>query len=71
MDKSNLSKQNNNYKYLLNVLDLFSKYAYSIPLKSKSQNEVAAAFAKLFLKNKPEKLWTVQGCEYNNLLKSF
>jgi len=69
MDKSYLSKQNNGYKYLLNVIDLFSKYVYSIPLKSKSQHEVASAFAKLFLKHKPDKLWTDQGSEFIN--KSF
>jgi len=69
MDKSNLSTHNKGYKYLLNVIDLFSKYAYSIPLKSKPQHEVAAAFTKLFLKNKPDKLWTDQGSEFIN--KSF
>jgi len=66
MDKSSISTHNKNYKYLLNVIDLFSKYAYSIPLKSKSQHEVAAAFAKLFIKNKPDKLWTDQGSEFIN-----
>jgi len=69
MDKSSISTYNKNYKYLLNVIDLFSKYAYSIPLKSKKQHEVAAAFAKLFLKSKPDKLWTDQGSEFIN--KSF
>jgi len=64
MDKSSLSKQNKGYKYLLNVIDLFSKYAYSIPLTSKSQHEVAAALAKLFFLNKPD-----QGSEFIN--KSF
>ena len=32
-DMQSLAKQNNGYKYLLNVIDLFSKIAYSIPLK--------------------------------------
>jgi len=33
-DMQPLSKQNKHYKYLLNVIDLFSKYAYSIPKSS-------------------------------------
>jgi len=72
IDKSSISKNNKNYKYLLNVIDLFSKYAYSIPLKSKKQFEVAAAFAQLFIKNKPDKLWTDQGSELiTKTLKQF
>ena len=72
MDRQKLSKQNKGYKYLLNVIDLFSKYVYSIPLKSKSQHEVAKAFAELFLHNKPQKLWTDQGSEFiNKTFKKF
>jgi len=66
MDKSFVSKNNKNYEYLLNVIDLFSKYAYLIPLKSKKQHEVAGAFAKLFIKHKTDKLWTDQGSELIN-----
>jgi len=51
---------------LLNVIDLFTKYVYSIPLKSKLQHDVADAFAKLFINNKPDKLWTDQGSEFIN-----
>jgi len=72
MDKSKLSKHNKWYKYLLNVIDLFSKYVYSIPLKSKSQHEVANAFEKLFNNNKPDELWTDQGSEFiNKTFKKF
>jgi len=72
MDKSKLSKHNKGYKYLLNVIDLFSKYVYSIPLKSKSQHEVAIAFEKLFINNKPDKVWTDQGSEFiNKTFKKF
>jgi len=71
MDKSNLSSKNKGYKYLLNVIDLFTKYVYSIPLKSKSQHVVAEAFEKLFVSNKPDKLWTDQGSEFIKTLKNF
>jgi len=66
MDKSSISKNMKGYKYVLNVIDIFSKYAYSIPLKSKKQHEVATAFAKLFIKHKPDKIWTDQGSEFIN-----
>ena len=65
-DMSSLSKYNKNYKYLLNVIDLFSKYAYSIPLKSKNSKEIIEAFEKLFSARKPNKLWTDQGSEFIN-----
>ena len=66
MDKQKLSKDNKNYKYLLNVIDLFSRYGYSIALKSKSKHEVMNAFAKLFIHEQPEKLWTDMGTEFTN-----
>ena len=31
IDKSSLSKYNNNYKFIFTVIDLFSKYAWAIP----------------------------------------
>jgi len=55
MDKSKLTKTNKGYKYLLNLINLLTKYVYSIPLKSKSQHEVAKAINKLFITNKPGK----------------
>ena len=63
-----LAKQNKHYRYMLNVIDLFSKYAYSIPLKTKSSEEVTEAFDKLFKFSgrRPKKLWTDQGTEFTN-----
>jgi transposase InsO family protein len=56
------------YKYLLNVIDLFSKY----PLKSKSANDVIEGFSYVFARAKLEKLWTDQGTEFlNNKFKDF
>ena len=31
IDKSSLSKYNNNYKFILTVTDIFTKYAWAIP----------------------------------------
>jgi len=65
-----LSIQNKDYKYLLNVIELFSKYA----LKSKSSAAIINAFKSLFLtsKRQPRKLWTDEGTEFtNNQFKKF
>ena len=35
IDKSSLSNYNNNYKFILTVIDIFTKYAWAIPLKNK------------------------------------
>jgi hypothetical protein len=65
-DMQSVSKQNNGFKYLLTVIDLFSKYAYTIALKSKSSDVIINAFEKLFKSKRPRKLWTDQGSEFIN-----
>ena len=39
------SKDNNEIKYLLTVIDIFSKFVWIIPLKRKTGQEVANAFS--------------------------
>ena len=39
-------KQNNGYKYILIVIDVYSKYAWAIPLKNKTKMEVANKLKK-------------------------
>ena len=45
VDMSQLSKLNNGYKYLLMVIDVFSKYGCIVPLKSQTGREVVDVFA--------------------------
>ena len=61
------SRWNKGYRYLLMVLDVFSKYGWIIPLKDKKGETVAKAL-KTILKEgrKPEYLWTDKGKEYYN-----
>ena len=47
-DLSSLSKYNDKYKYLLNVIDIFSRYAWSIPLKDKTGTSITSALKSLF-----------------------
>ena len=65
-DLSALSKVNDGYKFLLLVIDTFSKYGYLIPLKNKKGKTVADALKDIFKKRKPEKLWADKGKEFDN-----
>ncbi len=62
------SRQNKGYKYLLNIIDLFSKYAWSVPIKDKTGKSITEAFTKVVKDSgrKPEKLWVDQGTEFYN-----
>ena len=74
IDKSSLSKYNNNYKFILTVIDIFTKYAWAIPLKNKSGLSITIGFKIALSENpqggsesrKPEKLWVDRGSELSN-----
>ena len=72
-DMQSLSKYNKGIKYLLCAIDLFSKYAWVVPLKDKRGITIVNAFQKIISKGrKPNKIWVDQGGEfYNNLCKRF
>ena len=64
------SKFNRGIKYLLAVIDVFSKYGYLIPLKDTTGKSVASALKTIFKERKPEKMWVDKGKEfYNNDVK--
>ena len=60
------SKWNKGIKYLLTVIDVFSKYGSIVTLKDKKTESVSLAFDHIFKKSKrkPEKLWTDKGSEF-------
>ena len=66
-----LSKYNKEIKYLLCTIDLFSKYAWVIPIKDKKGTSIVNAFKKILSDSdrKPNKIWVDQGSELYN--KSF
>ena len=73
-DMQSLSKYNKGFKYLLCVIDLFSKYAWVIPMKVKKGTSIVNAFKKIVSKGqrKPNKIWVDQGSEfYNQSFKNF
>ena len=59
-------RDNNGVKYLLTVIDVFSKYGWMIPLKTKTGVEVAGALKEIFKQRKPGLLWTDKGIDFFN-----
>ena len=47
IDFSRLQKYNDGFKFILVVIDVFSKYAYVEHIKNKSSKSVIAAFSKI------------------------
>ena len=58
VDMKKYSKWNKGYKYLLTVLDVFSKYAWVIPIKDKKGETIKNAFKGIINNRKPTYLWT-------------
>ena len=68
------SKFNKGIKYLLCVIDLFSKYAFVVPLKDKKGVSIVNAFQSILDKSgrKPNKICVDQGSEfYNDVFKKW
>ena len=55
------------YKYLLVVIDVFTKYSWVFPLKSIKASEIVECFKELFKSDKPRNLTTDAGLEFVNL----
>ena len=73
-DMQSLSRKNKDIKYLLCVIDLYSKYAFVIPLKNKKGISILNAFDKIIRQynRKPNKIWVDQRGElYNNIFKKW
>ena len=69
-----LSRKNKGIKYILCVIDLYSKYAFVVPLKDKKEISIVNAFNKIIkqFNRKPIKIWVDQGGEfYNNVFKNW
>ena len=62
-DMESLSRKNKDIKYLLCAIDLYSKYAFVIPLKDKKGITIVNAFNKIIKQStrKPNKVWVDQG----------
>lgn len=62
------SRDNKGYRYMLNVIDVFSKFAWSEPLKDKTGLTVLNALKDIVKKSgrKPKHIWVDKGKEFYN-----
>ena len=73
-DMQLLSKFNKGFRFLLCVIDSFSKYARIVPLKDKKGISIVNAFQKILKESdrKPNKIWIDKGSEfYKNYFKKW
>lgn len=73
-DMSFYQKDNNKYKYILVVIDTFSRFAFTRSLKTKTANDVLRAFKNIFQNTNrhPDHIRTDQGSEFcNSLLNKY
>ena len=64
-----ISKSNDNHRYLLTCIDVFSKYAFVVPVKNKTSEVVLNAFKNIISSSgrKPNNVQSDQGTEFVNL----
>lgn len=61
------AKDNDGYAFFLVAIDVFSRFAYTVPLRSTQGKEMSSALETIFRReSKPSKLRTDKGVEYRN-----
>lgn len=66
VDMQQLKKKNNGYGYILTCIDVFTRFAWAVPLKTKAYTNVINGFKTIFKSKKPKLLQTDQGLEFEN-----
>ena len=64
-----LSRYNKGIRFLLCVIDIFSKYAWVVPLKNEKGISIVMAFQSILKQSnrpKPNKIWVDKGPEFSN-----
>ena len=67
-------ENNRNYRYVLVIIDNFSKYGWTIPLKNKNAQTIKKSFESILIssKRKPNLIESDRGKEfYNNIFQDF
>ena len=73
VDMVEYSRMNKGYKYIFTNIDIFSKYARSFPIKSKTIKEVKSCFQKIFKNRNPTFIWSYEESAFfsKEMLKFF
>ena len=67
-DMQFMSRFNKELRFLLRIIDIFSKYAWVVSLKDKKDVSIVNAFQKILNDSvrKPNKIWVDKGGEFYN-----
>ena len=60
VDMTKYSRINKGYKYVFKNIDIFSKYVWAFPLRTKTIKEIKPCFEKIFKERKPKFTWSDQ-----------
>ena len=73
VDMVKYSRMNKGYKYIFTNIDIFSKYAFAFPIKSKTIKDIKPCFEKIFKERKPKFIWSDQESAFfsKEMLKFF
>ena len=73
VDMQKYSRMNKGYKYIFTNIDIFSKYSWAFPLKSKKISDIKQCFQKIFKERKPKYIWSDQESAFfsKEMLKFF
>jgi len=73
-DMSEWKVKNDSMSWMLNIVDVFSRYAWSVPLPNKTASVVLEGFKSVIKESGriPQKIWVDEGKEfYNKLMTSY
>jgi len=65
-DVRNLASYNDGFSYILTCIDVFSRYAFAVPIRDKRGVTVSAGFEKIFAERVPNMIQTDRGLEFLN-----
>ena len=73
VDMIKYSRINKGYKYIFTNIDIFSKYAWAFPIKSKKISDIKPCFQKIFKERKSLYIWSDQESSFfsKEMLKFF
>ena len=68
LDIQKFSRVNKNFRYILVVVDVFSRFAWARPLKNKEGNSIKTALEGIIKTSgkQPSKIWSDDGSEFRN-----
>ena len=67
VDMTKYEAENDGYGWILTCIDLFTRYAWAIPMKTKSKKDSWKAFKEILDSGRtPTKIWSDQGTEFLN-----